>query len=284
MHDTTDLPLKKESLFEGFDELIKEPLEKEDQKSLHKIEGLFSESDSFRANPFSFLIKRLSGKSFTEYKAREHWRNIIAHKKDMESKLNRIIRIQTAAVDYFSIISEMDYSAFVNNGQSQRDPKGGDEWFERIYSPNFYTEKLREEISRAKRYSHALSLIMLGIDDIDAMVKENSLEYGDKVVKFIIKVVKKTVRTVDIIARYSGERYLIILPNTNKREAIELAERLRENVNTRGERSPEINREISITLSVTQCGPDDKSIDITKRMESVLEGGRQQQQNKVYSL
>jgi diguanylate cyclase (GGDEF)-like protein len=284
MHDTTEQPLIKKPDFEGFDELIKEPLEKHDLKSLTRIQGLFSDDDTFNTNPFSYLIKRLAGKNFTEYKAKEHWRNIIVHKKDMESKLNRIIRIQTATVDYFSIISEMEYTAFVTNGQSQRESKGGEEWIDKIYSPNYLTEKLRDEILRSKRYNHALSLIMLCIDDLQTIVREDSPDHGDKLVRFSIKVIKKTIRTVDIIARYSDDLFLIILPNTNKREAIELAERIRENVNKRAERSPEIGRVISITLSVTQCGSDDKSFDITKRMESILEGGRQQEKNKVYCL
>jgi diguanylate cyclase (GGDEF)-like protein len=274
--------------FEGFDELIRQPLEKSDPKSFNVIKGLFIEGAPFRNNPFSFLIQRIAGKPFNEYKAREHWRNIMTHKKDMESKLGRVIRVQTAAVDYFTIISEMDYLTFASQTTRESEParesKPREEWIERVYAPSFYVEKLKEELSRAKRYSHALSLIMFDVDEFHLVNEQHSYEFGDKILTFIIKVIKKTIRNVDIIARFSGDRFLIILPNTNKREAVELAERIRVNVFKRTERNPELKKGITATLSVTQCGADDSSTDVTGRMEAVLLAGKKQERNKVYAL
>lgn len=277
---------EKELPFPGFRELIQEPLESADPVSFGNIKRLFLDGEPFQNNPFSFLIKKIGGRTFNDYKAKDHWQNIVKHKRDMEEKLGRVIRIQTAAMDYFSIISSMDYHTFLNRTSQEIEPvrtaKFKEEWIDRIYAPTYYIEKLKEEMLRAKRYNHALSIIMLDIDELNKINREHSYELGDRVLALTLKIVGNTIRTVDIIARYSGDRFLIILPNTNKREAFELAERIRKNVFTRTKRIPELPKGITITLSVGQCDSDEKSIDLTKRVEKELQNGKQKKRDAVY--
>jgi diguanylate cyclase (GGDEF)-like protein len=287
-HNMDNIP-SNELPFGGFDEFIRQPLESVDSKSFIAIKNLFPEGKTPGNNPFSFLIKRIAGKSLTEYKAREHWRNILLHKKEMETKLRRVIRVQTAAVDYFSIINEMEYTVFIKSMAVQNESKSGvgttgKEWQDNINSLDYYSEKLKDEMARSKRYNHSLSLIMFQIDNFTTFSSAESSAAIESIVTFIVKVIKKTIRNVDILARYSEERFLIILPNTNKREATELAERIRENVATRSKRSPDITKGITLTLSVAQSSNTDKSTELTKHLESILVSGMKQQNDKVYSL
>lgn len=89
-----------------------------------------------------------------------------------------------------------------------------------------FDEMLHTELTRAQRYNHALSLIIM---DLDSFKQFNDLyghPAGDIRLKEIAEMLKENVREPDIAARYGGEEFAVILPNTNKRGAIKLAERL----------------------------------------------------------
>lgn len=271
--------------FDGFKELIEAPLEKTDPRSLDQIRRFFLLINPDPPNPFGILIEKLTGKTFSNRQAISHWRHIIENKKAIQQKLNRTVGIQTAAIDYFEqqsseeiflkISSKMDESIIRKKGENRT---------EKVYSPGYHLEKLKEEILRAKRYKHALSAIMLDIDDFRKINETLSHKTGDKILEIIVKIIKKTIRTVDILSRCSGDRFMLILPNTNKREALELSERLRQNINERTKRIEGIPGGVTVTISVGQCARDDTSSIFLKRLQNVLEDGKKKNRNSVYTI
>jgi len=145
-----------------------------------------------------------------------------------------------------------------------------------------YIEKLKEEMLRSRRYKHALSAILLDADEFHKVNEALSYQAGDKILAVIVKIIKKTIRNVDILTRYYGDRFLIILPNTNRREALELAERLRENVEKRTARIEGLPAGITITLSAGQSGTEISSSDFIRQLENTLVEGKKKQKNKIY--
>jgi Response regulator containing a CheY-like receiver domain and a GGDEF domain len=79
-----------------------------------------------------------------------------------------------------------------------------------VYNQNYFLTRLREEIARSKRYGHPISLMFIEIETGDFT------EQGQKMLllKGIGLLLKTKVRNVDIVARYSGERFALILPET----------------------------------------------------------------------
>jgi diguanylate cyclase (GGDEF)-like protein len=277
---STELP------FEGFHELIQKPLEYSDPKSFNLIKQIFIECRQPPSNPFGILLQKLTGRNFGTHDSITLWRHILENKHSLETRLNRVIGIQTAAIDYFDQKSEAsefstrtEYSA-----EKSKTSTTPDEWIERIYAPGYHLEKLKEEMLRAKRYKHALTAIMLDIDNFRKINEMLSFKGGDKILVLIVKIIKKTIRTVDILTRYSGDRFMLILPNTNKREAMELADRLRQNVHERTKRIEGLQNGVTVTLSVGQCTYDDTSTDFLKQLERTLEDGKKKSRNSVYSL
>ncbi|NLW30816.1 MAG: diguanylate cyclase [Fibrobacter sp.] len=271
--------------FEGFKEQIETPLEQTDPRSLDLIRRFFLEISPDNPNPFGILIKKLTGKNFSGREATSHWRHILENKKALQTKLNRTVGIQTAAIDYFE--QQYPEEIFLEISTKPQEPvstKKDDEWIGKVYSPGYHLEKLKEEILRAKRYKHALSAIMLDIDDFRKINETLSFKTGDKILEIIVKIIKKTIRTVDILSRYSGDRFMLILPNTNKREAFELAERLKQNINERTKRIEGLPTGVTVTLSVGQCTKDDTSSLFLKRLETVLENGKKKNRNTVYTI
>jgi len=269
--------------FEGFSELIKEPLEESDPLSFKRLKRTLLELSSEYGEPFAFIIKRLTGKTFQNFKAKNHWKQILTHKQKLEVKLERLVSIQTAAVDYFSVLNDKCYafpkasSATENAGAT-----GENEWLHRIYSPNYHTEQLKNELMRADRYNHALSVILLDVDNFHSISDKLSSGPGNQILNTIVKIIRLTIRSVDDIARYNGDRFLIILPNTNKREGLELAERLRNNIIQRTKRLPNVPGGVTATLIAGQLNPEEKPTTILNKLESALGRAKSKERNCVH--
>jgi diguanylate cyclase (GGDEF)-like protein len=271
--------------FDGFHEYIQKPLETSDPKSLNSIKKIFIECRHPPSNPFGILIQKLTGRAQQNKEALTSWRHILENKQALEQRLGRAVNIQTAAIDYFDQRSDIKS---VSRGEQLPDKMKpemvGEEWLERIYAPGYHLEKLKEEMLRAKRYKHALTALMLDIDNFKKVNDALTYKGGDKILVLIIKILKKTIRTVDILTRYSGDRFLLILPNTNKREALELAERLRVNIQERTKRIEGLNEGITVTLSIGQCANEETSTTFLKHLETTLENGKKQARNAVYAV
>ncbi len=145
--------------FDGFKELIETPLEKKDSKSFNSIKRIFLEERSVQQAPFSTLLLRLSGKEFSNKEAISHWRRILENKNGIEQKIGRNIGIQAAVIDYFD--QQNTDESFINPFSATQpetiSTKISEEWIEKIYTPGYHLEKLKEEMSRSKRYKHALN-------------------------------------------------------------------------------------------------------------------------------
>jgi diguanylate cyclase (GGDEF)-like protein len=279
---TNELP------FDGFKELIQLPLEKSDPTAFNNIKQFLLEERKPPIAPFSTLILRLTGKQQPNTEAIVTWKQILEHKKVLERQLNRKVSIQVVALDFFELNklsnSFINVQKIASPVESVPSLKPGDEWMERVYTPGYHLEKLKEEMLRSKRYKNALSSILLDVDDFKKINDALTYKGGDQILTLIVKIVKKTIRTVDILSRYSGDRFLLILPNTNKREAVELAERIRDNICQRTKRIEGLQTDVTVTLSVGQCTKDDTSTEFIKKLVSALEDGKKRKKNSVYAI
>ncbi|HOV78552.1 MAG TPA: diguanylate cyclase [Bacillota bacterium] len=98
------------------------------------------------------------------------------------------------------------------------------------YNRRHIVNQLEQELAIAARHNLPLSIIMIDIDHFKSINDQHGHQVGDEVLKEIVHVLKESVRTSDIIGRYGGEEFIVIAPLTGIREAVVLAERLRETV------------------------------------------------------
>jgi len=96
------------------------------------------------------------------------------------------------------------------------------------YNRRFFRQKLEEEIERAKRNGSKFSLIMLDIDHFKSINDRFGHNAGDLVLKSLAEMIKDRIRKIDILARWGGEEFIILLPDTTVKNAARLAEELRE--------------------------------------------------------
>ena len=90
-----------------------------------------------------------------------------------------------------------------------------------------FMHQLHMEISRSKRFTLPVSLVMMDIDHFKVYNDVYGHLNGDKLLKKFSNLIKKNVREVDFFARYGGEEFALILPSTDKKSAVKVAEKLR---------------------------------------------------------
>jgi diguanylate cyclase (GGDEF)-like protein len=114
-----------------------------------------------------------------------------------------------------------------------------------------FDEELQQEYQRAHRNGSTLCLALLDVDHFKRVNDQYSHTVGDKVLKRIAHVLKKQCRTVDLIARWGGEEFVILLPETSLTAAVEVCERLRQKIEelNLNDLSPQLSTTVSIGLT-----------------------------------
>jgi diguanylate cyclase (GGDEF)-like protein len=99
-----------------------------------------------------------------------------------------------------------------------------------LYNHGYFQQRLEEEIGRATRFNHTLSLIMLDIDNFKDFNDTYGHPRGDRVLQAVSGIIRSNLREMDVAARYGGEEFVIVLPETALEGAAAVAERIREGV------------------------------------------------------
>lgn len=88
-------------------------------------------------------------------------------------------------------------------------------------------ERISEEISRWERYRRPLGLMLMEMDDFGGVNETYGREVGDELLRHVATIISRSVRATDLVARYGGLEFAVLLPETNEMGALIVAERLR---------------------------------------------------------
>ncbi|MFC1807638.1 diguanylate cyclase [Candidatus Omnitrophota bacterium] len=128
----------------------------------------------------------------------------------------------------------------------------------KVFVRRYFMERFHEEIERAQNFNTHLSLIMLDLDNFKKCNDEYGHLVGDVVLKETSEVLKQNLREIDIIGRYGGEEFSIILPETTKEAAQAVCERLRGAVENSLIKAYDETIKLTVSAGVTAY-PDDTS-------------------------
>ncbi|HEY3268404.1 MAG TPA: diguanylate cyclase [Armatimonadota bacterium] len=124
-----------------------------------------------------------------------------------------------------------------------------------LFNRRHFHEVAAAEFQRAERYHHPIACVMLDIDHFKQVNDRYGHAAGDRVLQSVVNACRGALRSVDVMGRYGGEEFTIVLPETAAADAVRVAERLRRAVceNPIGlEGYPEA---ITISLGVSACRP-----------------------------
>lgn len=142
-------------------------------------------------------------------------------KKDRDTLESLIIRAQRL----------METSRHIQQLLSER-PQAGKEDLSfrdeltRVYSRTYFEESLHREVSRANRYKHEFSLLMIDVDQLAHINENHGRETGDHCLKKLADMLLKSVRSGDIVARYGEDEFIMLLTQCRQADAMKCAERI----------------------------------------------------------
>ena len=134
----------------------------------------------------------------------------------------------------------------------------------------------------SRRYKSPLSIIMLDIDLFKRINDKHGHDAGDQAIQWISNMLTNTIRESDCIARFGGEEFIILLPNTETNGAVKTAEKIRSSIACRPFTVNGIEIPITISLGVSSADKDDTSIEAAvKRADTALYESKSSGRNKV---
>ena len=101
-----------------------------------------------------------------------------------------------------------------------------------LYNHGYLLSRLQEEISRANRHGHPLSLVILDLDDFKEVNDRHGHLTGDRTLQYIATAIEREVRKHDVVARYGGDEFCLLLPGTDHSGARSLVTKLRSSVDS----------------------------------------------------
>ena len=119
-----------------------------------------------------------------------------------------------------------------------------------LYNRRAVYKFLDNETKRAKRFKHPLTIIMADIDFFKIYNDKNGHVAGDKLLQEISKIMSNEVRDIDILGRYGGEEFIVILPETSHEGASKIAERIRRKVEQTHFQGQETQPHGKVTISL----------------------------------
>jgi diguanylate cyclase (GGDEF)-like protein len=126
--------------------------------------------------------------------------------------------------------------------------------------------RLRDEWQRARRYGSPLSFLLIDIDGLKEINDQRGHPAGDQVLRAAAQAISVTMRVTDFAARWGGDEFVIVAPNTVRRSAQQLAQRL---LGALSEQAPAPDTRVTISVGVATAEPSrDPSATVDRLLEA----------------
>lgn len=161
----------------------------------------------------------------------------------------------------------------------------------RCYNHKYFRIRLAQEIARCRRYNNELVLAFLDVDRFRDINSAHGHATGDAVLARLGAAVLTSVRATDVVARYSGDEFAVLLVETGAKEANVIIARLLDRISANQQRSREVDSEsfpapipVTVSVGVTGLLADDTMESLVKRADLALAGAKSAGDNQVRLL
>jgi len=150
------------------------------------------------------------------------------------------------------------------------------------YLRRYLMERFAEELARAKESKLSLSFIMADLDYFKRCNDSFGHLVGDAVLREIAYAIKKNVREIDLVARFGGEEFLVLLPEADKKGALIVAERIRKAIDTLIIKAYDESIDITISMGISSFPEDgDLSEELIEKADKALYEAKNEGRNRV---
>ena len=177
---------------------------------------------------YSNLIDLFVHLSIEEEEAKQHWQSILNHYDQICKTLERNVGLRLAIFDYFINLNKSLENPLLVEVRlfKEAEQLAMYDFLTGLYNRRYFDTYLAKEIRRAARYDKDFSIFLIDLDDFKILNDTYGHLVGDEVLKKLAALLKHLSRGEDIICRFGGEEFVIILPETTASGALIYAERI----------------------------------------------------------
>lgn len=184
---------------------------------------------------------------------------------------------------------ELIYASALNNLMSLRLSEQNEELHEHahvdgltgVHNRRYIVNQFEKMYSKATRFHSACSILLIDIDYFKKVNDTHGHLVGDEVLVDVAQLLERTLRDYDLIGRYGGEEFLVLLPMTSLKEAQVLAERLREEVESSEEIKLKQGFGVTVSIGVAQISEHDSQKQLLQRTDEALYRAKAIGRNRV---
>jgi diguanylate cyclase (GGDEF)-like protein len=126
----------------------------------------------------------------------------------------------------------------------------------KLYNIGFFRDKLSEELNRAQRFQHSLSIAIIDLDNFKYFNDTFGHQAGDQLLIRLSQIFSKYFRDTDLVARYGGDEFIIMFPETKKEEAAKMVATLLSNFRLYGTDQATVERKIAFSAGIAAYPED----------------------------
>jgi diguanylate cyclase (GGDEF)-like protein len=145
----------------------------------------------------------------------------------------------------------------INNGNAHRrlENAAKTDGLTGLYNHRYFQKRLADEVERGIHEDHPLSLLMVDVNNFKRVNDAYGHRQGDAILKDIGSILRKNVRSVDIPARYGGDEFVIILPQTDASQAAIAAQRIKKAVASHQFQTDDEAVQLTISIGIASFPP-----------------------------
>lgn len=144
-------------------------------------------------------------------------------------------------------------------------------------------QHLDHEVLSAVRHRTPLSMLMVDVDYFKEVNDEHGHVAGDAVLATVAETIVRCTRDSDVVFRYGGEEFAVILTNTKSSGARLLAERIRATINDLVIRASDAEIRVTVSVGVAQLAPGESKVDLLENADTMLYRAKYRGRNQVVS-
>jgi len=150
-----------------------------------------------------------------------------------------------------------------------------------LYNYGYFKDALHYEVEKSRRYKTPLSLFFLDIDDFKQVNDTLGHVKGDKILRQVGAILKQGIRQADLLCRYGGDEFVMLLSQTPPGQAMVLAERLRQRIAQSSMNRLEQRVQVTVSIGVAGLGPKMSTEDLVKEADEAHYRAKQAGKNRV---
>lgn len=185
-----------------------------------------------KKSTFAELLQTFVHRDFSEDEAVYHWERVLENMDRLSEKLGEPVSVYFSIMEYFTNGEHAFSSPLLVevNDFRRTEHLAMIDGLTGVFNRRYMDIILRKEFNRCDRYGKTLSICIIDIDDFKEVNDTRGHLFGDDVLREFASLIQATLRDEDILCRYGGEEFLVVLPETDSQGAYALAGRIRDAV------------------------------------------------------